>query len=167
MIYVGIDGGLHGAVCVLNEFGEVEQVFDMPILKLKKDEFDIQGIISIFEKIKILSKGDKIVVALEKAHVRPVQGIRAAFTTGYGLGILEGVLSCMNLSYEIVNPVTWQKIVFEGNYNKEIKKYSTIWAVRKSPEIDWKDGSKNIKDGRTDSYAISYFLYLKNKGKVE
>ncbi len=163
MKYLGIDNGLNGGIVLLNEDGIVIDTFNMPVLKMEKTEYDIDGIFKILKTIQVSYEHAEVKVYLEKAHVRPVQGIRAAFTTGYGLGIMQGILTSLGLSYEIVNPTVWMKDVFEGNYSKENKKYSMIFAQRKWPHIDWKQGKKNIHDGLTDAACIGYFGYLKNR----
>ena len=163
MIFVGIDNGLNGGIVVLDNDGKVIEVYNMPVLKLEKTEYDVQELASILSNIQHAYKD--IIVGLEKAHVRPVQGIRAAFTTGYGLGLMQGILQSLKVSYEVVNPTVWMKCVFEGNYSKENKKYSTIWASRRYPDVDWKQGKKNIHDGLTDSCAIAFYTFIKyNKG---
>lgn len=161
MIFVGIDNGLNGGIVVIDNSGKVIEVYNMPVLKLEKTEYDVQELARILFNIQ--DAYQDIVVFLEKAHVRPVQGIRAAFTTGYGLGLMQGILQSLEVGYEVVNPTVWMKVVFEGNYSKENKKYSTIFAQRKWPDIDWKRG-KNVHDGITDASCIAYYGYLKNKG---
>lgn len=166
MKYLGIDNGLNGGIVVLNEDGIVVDTFNIPVLKMEKTEYDIPEISKILRGIYNSYEAGSVKVYLEKAHVRPVQGIRAAFTTGYGLGIMQGILTSLGLSYEVVNPTVWMKEVFEGNYSKENKKYSMIFAPRKWPHMNWKVG-KNVHDGLTDAACIGYYGYLKNKGGSE
>lgn len=166
MKYVGIDNGLNGGIVLLSDDGIVIDTFNMPVLKMEKTEYDIKGIVTILKGISNSYEYGTVKVYLEKAHVRPVQGIRAAFTTGYGLGIMQGILTSLGLSYEVVNPTVWMKDVFEGNYSKENKKYSMIFAQRKWPDTEWHRGKK-IHDGLTDAACIGYYGYLKNKGAKE
>ena len=164
MIYLGFDNGLKGGLVCLNEKGEVVYQTIMPIIVSDKNEYDIKSIINVFDIIKSLDKDIK--VCLEKSYVRPIQGIRAAFSTGYGYGIMQALLEVNKMSYEIVNPVMWMKLVFAGSYNKEEKKQSVLWAQRKWPEIDWKEkiNSKFPSDGKTDAAGIAYYCYLKERG---
>lgn len=161
MNYIGIDNGLQGGIVVLNEKGNIVSTHFMPIIHLEKTEYDVFIIVKLLKDINKTYPENK--VFLEKAHVRPIQGIRAAFTTGYGLGMMQAILTSLNMGYEVVNPTVWMKTVFEGNYNKENKKYSTIFSQRKWPETDWRLG-KNIHDGITDAACIAYYGYLKDKG---
>ena len=163
VVYVGIDNGLNGGIVVLNDSCQVINKWVMPIIKGDKNEFDISVISKVFDEIKLLD--DNIIVGLEKAHVRPVQGIRAAFTTGYCLGMFQGILTTKNIGYEVINPSVWMKKVFEG-INSDDKKVSVMFCQRKWPSVDWHatERSSKVHDGLTDSCCIAYYLYLKNKG---
>lgn len=166
-IYIGIDNGLNGGIVAINDSQEIIIKKVMPIIKGDKNDFDVHEIVKIFEELFDVYDG-QVFVMLEKAHVRPVQGIRAAFTTGFCFGIFQGVLESFGLSYEVVNPTVWMKTVFEG-HNSEDKKISIQWCQRKWPKEDWRatERSSKIHDGLTDAAAISYYSYLKNRVKYE
>ena len=163
-VYVGIDGGLKGGIVVLTDRCEVLRKWIMPIINGDKVEFDIVTLNKIFDEIKLLY-GDSIIIGLEKAHTRPVQGIRAAFTTGYCLGLFQGVLTSKGLGYEVINPSVWMKKIFVG-INSDDKKVSVMYCQRKWPSIDWRatERSSKIFDGLTDAACIAYYMYLKDKG---
>ena len=135
----------------------------MPIIKGDKSEFDIVSINKIFDEIKLLN--DNIFIFLEKAHVRPVQGIRAAFTTGYCLGMFQGILTSKGLGYEVINPSVWMKHIFIG-INSDDKKVSVMFCQRKWPNEDWRatEKSKVVADGLTDAACIALYAYQKSKG---
>jgi hypothetical protein len=166
-VYVGIDNGLNGGIVTLNDNCEVVRTFVMPIIKGDKTEFDVVEINRIIDTIIRDNKDmrDGIIIGLEKANVRPVQGIRAAFTTGFCLGMFEGMLTSRGLGYEIINPSVWMKKIFLG-INSEDKKASVMYCQRKWPETNWRatERSKVIHDGLTDACCIAYYMYLKNKG---
>jgi hypothetical protein len=167
VMYLGIDGGLQGGIVTLNENCEVVRTFVMPIIKGDKTEFDIVEINRIFDTIIRDNKDSKdgIIIGLEKAHTRPVQGIRAAFTTGYCLGMFEGILTSRDLGYEIINPSVWMREVFKG-INSDDKKVSVMFCQRKWPGTNWRatERSKVIHNGLTDACCISYYMYLKIHG---
>lgn len=161
ILFVGIDNGLSGGIVVINEKQEVIQTHVMPVIKSESTTFDIVAISKIFDNLKQL--GYPIFVTLEKAHVRPIQGIRSAFTTGYCFGMFQGLLSAYGISYEVANPSIWMKKVFEGN-NTTDKKASIQWVLKKWPQGKWKQSERSTKyhDGLTDAAAIAYYGYLKN-----
>jgi len=166
-LYVGIDGGLQGGIVTLNEKCEVIRTFVMPIIKGDKIEFDVVEINRVFEQIIRDNNNttEGLIVGLEKAAVRPIQGIRAAFTTGLCLGLFEGILTSKGIGYEIINPSIWMKQIFKG-INSDDKKVSVMYCQRRWPTTNWKatERSKIIHTGLSDAVCIAYYMYLKNKG---
>jgi hypothetical protein len=163
-MYCGIDPGLTGGIVVLNSNADVIYKTVMPVTNSDKKEYDIKTLIEVFNNIRVLDKD--IRVCLEKSYVRPIQGIRAAFSTGYGFGILQALLESNQMSYEIINPTVWMKEVFMGNYRKDEKKQSVLWAQRKWPKENWLPTikSKMASDGLTDSAGMAFYMYLRYKG---
>ena len=155
-LYCGIDNGLSGAIVAIDKDLKVIAKYVMPIIKGDKTDFDMNQISKIFDEIKSLDSN--VIVALEKAHVRPVQGIRAAFTTGLCYGMMQAMLSCKGMRYIIVNPSIWMKEVFQGQ-NSEDKKASVKWCQQMFPNDNWKetDRCKNIHTGLSDAVAIAYY----------
>ena len=167
-LFIGIDNGLNGAIVVINHNLEVMQKFPMPIVKGDKVNFDITAIINILKDIRdIQTLGEYLIIGLEKSHPRPIQGVRSAFTTGYGIGIFEGVLTSLGYGYEIINPSVWMKKIFEGSDIKD-KKQSIMFCKRKWPNVDWRKTAncKNDFDGYTDACCIAFYMYLKEKKVV-
>lgn len=165
-MFVGIDGGLNGGITVINHNLEIVYKLVMPVIKGDKVNFDIQKIKDFFNIVLKFKQdsGEFIVIGLEKASVRPIQGIRAAFTTGYCYGMFEGILTSLGYGYEIVNPTVWMKKVFEGSDIKD-KKQSVMFCKRKWPNEDWcaTERSKKEHDGLTDSAGIAFYMFLKEK----
>lgn len=162
-IFVGIDNGLKGAVVVIDDNQKVIRKWIMPIIKGDKSEFDIISINKIFDEIKLID--DNIFVFLEKAYVRPIQGIRAAFGTGFCYGMMQALLISKGLGYEVINPSLWTKKILEG-LNTNDKKGSIMFCQRKWPEEDWRatERSINMSDGYTDAACISLYGYQKIHG---
>lgn len=165
-LFLGVDNGLNGGIVGINEKQEIVIKKIMPIIKGDKNDFDVNAIAKIFEDLGDAYEG-QVFVMLEKAQTRPVQGIRAAFSTGLCYGIFQGVLESNQLSYEVVNPTVWMKVVLAG-FNSEDKKVSIQWCQRKWPNENWKATERSTKphDGLTDAAAIAVYCYLKNRGTV-
>lgn len=162
--YGGIDNGLMGAIVILNDNCEIVKKYLAPVIKRdNKTEYDINNLNKIFDEIKF--NYNDIVFGLEKSNVRPVQGIRAAFSMGLGYGMYQALLSSKGFSYELINPSVWYKKIFEG-HNTQDKKPSIMFCQRKWPNENWKatERSKNMSDGYTDAACIGLFIYLKNRG---
>jgi hypothetical protein len=162
-VYLGIDNGLNGGLVVLDDNQNVIRKYVMPIIKGDKTEFDIVALNKILDEIQLLD--ENIYVGLEKAHVRPVQGIRAAFTTGFCLGMFQALLTSKGIGYEVINPSVWMKKVFEG-INSDDKKVSVMYCQRKWPQVDWRatERSSKAQDGMTDAACIALYVYSKQRG---
>jgi len=160
MIYVGIDNGLSGGITVLDKEQNIIKSFIMPTLKVnKKNEYDTKSIVEFFHNPGYALSD--IHCCLEKSHVRPVSGKRACFMTGYGYGLMQGILECIGVSYEIVTPQAWMK---ELGLNSKEGKGSIPFCQRKWPNFDWArtERCKKAHDGKTDSACIALYCYRRN-----
>ena len=159
--YIGIDNGLSGGITVIDENQKIIESIVMPVIKGKKTEYDIGKIVIFFQDFH---EPSNVYVCLEKAHVRPISGKRASFMTGYGYGLMQGILECCGMSYGIVSPNEWMKDILKGNDTKD-KKGSILWCKRKYPRQDWRatDRSKKMHDGKTDSCALAVYCFRMNK----
>ena len=164
MIYIGIDGGLNGGIACINESQKVQILKVMPVIKMKgKTEFDINGIVNFF---KSLPK-DSLVV-LEKAAPRPISGKRACFMTGAGYYLIQGILSSLDISYEIVTPQRWQKELLKGLKANDTKQASIMFCQRKFPGVDLTPTERSTKahDGLSDALCIALFSYRLNSTRL-
>lgn len=116
MIYVGIDPGLTGAIAAIDANGFLVELHDTPILKIevnkkKKNEYQISRMVEI---LRDLSKKDLSMVSLEKVHSMPKQGVVSSFSFGRGFGLWEGILSSLDMSYDLIQPQKWKKDMLYG-----------------------------------------------------
>ena len=159
MWYIGIDLGLSGGIVMLDENQKVINKFVMPIIKIKgKSQYDVGRIIEI---LNVPEPADTF-CCIEKAHVRPISGKRASFMTGFGFGLIQGILESIGISYEIVKPQTWMK---ELEIDSKDGKGSILFCQRKWPDVDWKATERCIKvhDGLTDSCCLAFYSWRKNR----
>jgi len=137
----------------------------MPTIKLNgKNEFDIFGIVNIFKE-KYMK--DTIVI-LEKAAPRPISGKRACFMTGGGYYLMQGILSSLNIPYEIVTPQLWQKTLLKGLKENTTKEASIKFCQQRFPYIDLtKPGrSKKPHDGLADALCMALYC-LRINGRIQ
>lgn len=165
--YIGIDNGLSGGITIIDENQKIIKSIVMPVIKGKKTEYDIKKLTEIFRGIFTdgVFDNDDIFVCLEKAHVRPISGKRACFMTGFGYGLMQGLLESMCMSYEIVSPNEWMKDILKGMDTTD-KKGSVMWCQRKYPKENWAATERSTKphDGKTDSCAMAVYCYRRNNG---
>ena len=168
MISIGIDNGLCGGIVALNKDMKIVNKWEMPVLKSTKSrkEYDIPYIIAILRVIIDYAKStdDHVICILEKAQVSPVSGKNSCFGMGFCFGMMQGILSSLQISYKIVHAKTWQKEVFKDLNGKDTKQKSILFCKRMFPLEDWKLGHKKELDGLTDACCMAYYGLSDNNG---
>lgn len=164
--FIGIDPGLKGGLCLLDENGSVENLLVMPVMKIgTKNTLDIKVIIAWFEACKL--KGPIIMVALEKQQAMSKQGVTSTFNTGRGFGLLEGIISTLSIPYRVIRAVDWQKEMFKGLPKAKgmTKVHSALIAQQLFPKMSFKasDRCTNLHDGLTDAVLIGEYIRRETK----
>ena len=128
MLVIGIDPGISGAICFLNN-GKIIEVIEMPSMadgkKNKKQVNGSQIFNELSEKIKDLKK-DEIKVVIEQVSAMPGQGVTSMFNFGQSFGILKGICSAMNLPMYFVRPAKWKKYFNLINAEKDASRTKAI-----------------------------------------
>ena len=113
MKIVGIDPGFSGALAVLDG-GEVVAVEDLPVQYVKNTSGKLRGEYVESRLVQLIDLHRISHVFLEKQGSMPDQSAQSTFSTGFGFGLIRGVLSALRIPYELVHPVTWKKAMLEG-----------------------------------------------------
>jgi len=95
-MYIGIDPGKSGALCIL----------------------DTLTFYSLENYIEVLANHKDAKVCLEKVHALPNNGTRHAFAFGENYGYIRGILETLNIDYIEVTPAVWKKY-FKLSANKQ------------------------------------------------
>lgn len=154
-VYCGIDGGLSGALSILDDTGQLLEMRVMPILPVSngRNEYDCQKI------LEILLKYPNATVILEKAQFTPKLGGIASFSFGKSYGMMIGMLSALKMRYHLVAARTWQKEMLADINSENTKDASAIIAKRLYPEQSFlaTERSRKIHSGCTDSILIATY----------
>ena len=143
MIYIGIDPGMTGSMCIKHND------------KIEFYDYKTEGILGYSEAILTVTFEMKLAykITLEKVHSMSGQGVKSVFSFGQRLGELEGMLQTLDVEYDTVRPQTWQKSIGvpvksgkEGIYN-----VVRITLEDDSVLLGPKGG---IKDGKCDALGI-------------
>lgn len=151
-MYVGIDVGAKGGVCLLDDEGIL--VADrMPTVKGKFDATALAGSIRLLKRLHEIRH-----VCIEGVSAMPGQGVTSMFSFGYSAGVIEGVVSALELSYSHVRPQTWQKVMFEGIKGDDSKQRA-LFAVKKLfPDVPIiPPGCRVAHDGIVDAILIAEY----------
>ena len=154
---IGIDPGITGALACLDREGIVVDVWPMP----RRDEGKVRHPDGATLR-RILTTWPVRLVAVEKVHAMPGQGVSTMFAFGCNWGYVLGVLVCMGLPYELVTPQAWQKAMFASQPKRkdiDIKKATRAFADRRWPQ--W-----STNPGKADALCIAEWArrYLIGKG---
>jgi hypothetical protein len=181
-ISIGIDGGLSGAIVIIDQRFSVLSWWDMPTISSTKKttprkgpnagktktsikrNFDLRSIFtSLRDTLNVIrSDPDQLqqpMVFFEKAHAMPQQGVSSTFKTGQGFGLMEMALVALDVPYQIIDANAWTKEMHKGVTGGEPKAKSLLLASRLFPALPLKTprGTKLTMDGRADAALIAYY----------
>ena len=157
MLIIGIDPGISGSICFLED-GRILDVLEMPTMaEGKKNKRQVNGSQIYNEILKRVSKNEKqdIRVIIEQVSAMPGQGVTSMFNFGQSFGILKGICSAMQLSMYFVRPAKWKK--YFGLINSE-KDASRTRAIEMFPYFS-SQLSKKKDSNKADAILIASFYH--------
>ena len=128
MLIIGIDPGISGSICFLDN-GKILDVVEMPIMtdgkKNKKQVNGSQVYNEISKRLKQFEK-NQIRVVIEHVSAMPGQGVTSMFNFGQSFGILKGICTAMQLPMYFVRPAKWKKYFNLLNSEKDASRTRAI-----------------------------------------
>ena len=128
MLIIGIDPGISGSICFLED-GIIKDVLEMPTMtegkKNKKQVNGSQIYNEISFRIKTYEKKN-IKVVIEQVSAMPGQGVTSMFNFGQSFGILKGICGAMQLPIYFVRPAKWKKYFNLINSEKDASRTRAI-----------------------------------------
>lgn len=119
MNYLGIDPGLGGALALIDDNGSFVGIWDLPVIRVGKgSRRAVDGV----ELFRVLADRSRYAVpVLEKVGGLPRQSAPAAFTFGYGYGLIVQSLHALRMlepdghpCLHQVTPQAWKKMLLAG-----------------------------------------------------
>ena len=157
MLIIGIDPGISGSICFLED-GKILDVIEMPTMtegkKNKKQVNGSQIYNEILKRTKNFEK-NKIRVVIEQVSAMPGQGVTSMFNFGQSFGILKGICSAMQLPVFFVRPAKWKKYFNLINSQKDA---SRTRAIEIFPYFS-SQLSKKKDSNKADAILIASFYY--------
>ena len=157
MTIIGIDPGLQGAICVMEDC-LFPVLIDTPTYKENRGKKikNIYDIIKIRDFISFHSKDKQnTIVYLEKQQPMKGQGVTSMFSTGLGYGMYQGLLSGLKIRYELIHSKTWHKTM--GFVSKDPKGQAYSIALRLFPTSELCTPRGKVLDGRCDALLIAEY----------
>ena len=157
MLIIGIDPGLSGSICFLED-GKILDVIEMPTMaEGRKNKRQVNGS-QIFNEISRRTNKDSnqdIRVVIEQVSAMPGQGVTSMFNFGQSFGILKGICSAMQLPMYFVRPAKWKKYFNLINSEKDA---SRTRAIEIFPHFS-SQLSKKKDSNKADAILIASFYY--------
>jgi crossover junction endodeoxyribonuclease RuvC len=157
MISVGVDVGLSGAVAFFDVDAGSLEVFDMPVVEVVRGGKTKKELCAV-ELADLFRRRDrnKMRVFIERVNAMKGQGVTSVFSFGRSAGIVEGVVSWLEVPTTLVTPQSWQKLVGvrDGKDGSRLRAmelfpaYSELFRLKKA-------------HGRSDAALIAYYGALK------
>lgn len=149
MIYIGIDPGKSGAICVID-----------PSLVLFSDKITFrafsEGVYAdVLRHISGNGLRQDCFCIVEKVHAMPKQGVSSMFNFGANFGFIQGLLTAFRIPFQLVDPRTWTKSFGCGNDKDE----HIRTAQRLYPEVDMRRTERCTKchDGYADALLMAEY----------
>ena len=157
MLVIGIDPGISGSICFLQD-GKIIDVLEMPTMtEGKKNKRQVNGSQVYNEILKRINKAENqdIRVIIEQVSAMPGQGVTSMFNFGQSYGILKGICSAMRLPMYFVRPAKWKKYFNLINSEKDA---SRTRAIEIFPYFS-SQLSRKKDSNKADAILIASFYY--------
>ena len=163
MLIIGIDPGISGSICFLED-GIIKDVLEMPTMtEGKKNKKQVNGS-QIFNEISFRIKTyekKNIKVVIEQVSAMPGQGVTSMFNFGQSFGILKGICSAMQLPIYFVRPAKWKKYFNLINSEKDA---SRTRAIEIFPYFS-SNLSKKKDSNKADAILLASYFHETYKNK--
>lgn len=158
--FVGIDPGFTGAIGSITENGLVS-VTDLPTIRLPKKpiEFDVPLLVKTLQAI--YNEDEQSFFALEFPSTRPGEGAERSKRFGHGIGLVEGVLACLNAKYERVYPNQWKGCLgIPGKTDPRANQTAAAFLEAYYPAVKAliRGPKGGLLDGRIDALLIAHYI---------
>lgn len=150
---IGVDPGASGAIAILEDNGQLVQVFDMPSVELQ-----VRGKAKRRVAPEMLASELRLynvqgtVAVVEQVSAMPGQGVSSMFAFGQAYGLVLGVLAGLWIPTSTVTPSAWKKAL-KLNTGKDAAraKAAQLWPAQASEFKRVKD------DGRAEAALIAHW----------
>lgn len=177
MIICGIDPGMEGALCVIEEMPSIGsylapnspcveiEFHDTPTYKDgSRTRIDFVKIADLVREIRDAQTCEKHKVPwspvhafIEKVQSSPQMGVTSAFSFGQGYGAWLGILAALQIPHTLITPQAWKKGMMYGEPKE--KDASRVVARRIYP-VQMADGdwlSRKKDHNRADALLIAEY----------
>lgn len=152
-ITIGVDPGLSGAIALVDSYGVLVAVHDMPVLN---KDVSPQLLRALFDNE--IHTGDDLddetyaPVVIEDVHSMPKQGVASSFKFGRSKGVVEGFFAGAGLPIRYVAPSKWKRdLGLTSDKGVCRQRALELWPHQTAAFARVKD------DGRAEAALIAYW----------
>jgi len=154
MKIIGIDNGLTGAVCML-ENGCRPFIARTPTLKTRKVIYNPVEMFRVLVGMRGNVPQTEVHCFLEEVRALPKQSSQSGLSIGYGFGLWTMALTAAGIPFEIVRVRDWQKYFSIYGKGEETKRAAYLIAKQMYPYLNFKTERGKVLDGNVDSLLIA------------
>ena len=144
-IWLGIDPGATGGICVLNEDGEIYL-----------EAYSSRVHDTIYDRCRLAENTTIRMAIIEKQQAFPGQGVSSMFSLGVNYGGYLAALALFAIPYELVRPAEWQKgMMLKTKKGPQHKREIADVISRKYPTAEIWGPRGGLLDGLSDALAIA------------
>ena len=161
--YIGIDPGSKGAIAIIREGGAGISI--TPVLIGGKD-LDLAEIAKWLQAELSMNNSKwrtQTIACIEKAHAMPGQGVSSMFSFGFTTGALHGILATLGISYNVVAPQTWKKVILVDTTKDKVAAVDYCRKAYPYVSLLQTPRCKKAHDGMADALCIATYCRLKYK----
>lgn len=181
----GADPGLTGAIVLLPASGKGDPVkLAMPVIEVKKKPKGVKRYLdlNIIRQFLVEHNVVHVFIEIQQPHNKPdpqrcstcgnvmafasPQGLTSTFTTGRNFGLLEGICVGLGLKYELVHPLTWQKILPAGRGDTKGRALLAAKALFPNLDLRANERCRVAHEGVVDGLLIAEFGRRRLGGSV-
>ena len=148
---LAIDPGAKGALAFFRPEQGTLELIDTPTVEVKRGQ-KLKTEISPQMLAAIIRARNPSIAIIELTSARPGQGVSSMYQFGRGVGMLEGILSALDVPVTYITPLGWQKAVNarsgkDGNRQRAAElfpAYAHMFARKKD-------------DGRADAALMAWW----------
>lgn len=141
MIYIGVDPGKSGGFSLI----------DSESVGAEVNLWDDARFVRRMQELK--ASGAQSVACVEKVGAMPGQGVAGMFRFGQSFGFIIGVLTALDIAFQLVPPQTWKK---EFSLIHQDKSRSIETAQRLFPSVNLiPKGCRKPSDGEAESLLMA------------
>lgn len=157
MLFVGIDPGITGAMAIQDQDRRILHVENLAQFAGRMRATNGHA---LADRLVSLAGSDQVgMVAVERVHSMPGQGVSSTFSFGVNFGIVLGVVQSLKLPYCLPTPQSWQGLIFgKGSPAKHaaakdrrriVKQRTREWVIA--------EYRKSYSEAKSDAIAMSEY----------